>query len=212
MLWLRLCWRISVAVVMRHAWWTALSWPTRLYVFPALTQTHAIRSRLAAAPLRGSPAVPAALQVRLTRTHMHFAIAMCSLFNMLLTNVGHPATSGCALGSKDIFAAGAVPSLAAPGLSTWHVVPGRVSQCAHSHDGDLFAAEGDIRLANSVNAADGGAEYGRLEVFHSGGWGTVCDNAFMTQFIRDIVFVPAAADVACRQLGYQQGFQIQTLV
>ena len=69
-----------------------------------------------------------------------------------------------------------------------------------------------MRLANSVLAADGSAEYGRLEVFHSGGWGTVCDNAFINRFRRSVEFNTGAADVACRQLGYQQGFQIQKLV
>jgi len=77
---------------------------------------------------------------------------------------------------------------------------------------ELYAAEGDVRLANSVLAADGSAEYGRLEVFHSGGWGTVCDNAFINRFRRSVEFNAGAADVACRQLGYQQGIQIQKLV
>ena len=74
------------------------------------------------------------------------------------------------------------------------------------------AEEGDIRLANSVIAADGSAEFGRLEVFHSGGWGTICDTAFINRFRRQVGFNAGAADVACRQLGYQQGFQIQKLV
>lgn len=76
----------------------------------------------------------------------------------------------------------------------------------------MYAEEGDVRLANSVLAADGGAEYGRLEVFHSGGWGTVCNTGFITRFSRLTGFNAGAADVACRQLGYQQGSQIQRLV
>ena len=44
----------------------------------------------------------------------------------------------------------------------------------------------DIRLT------DGGASYGRLEVFFAGQWGTVCDDAFTI----------ADAEVACRQLGF----------
>ena len=66
-----------------------------------------------------------------------------------------------------------------------------------------------MRLANSVVAADGSAEYGRLEVFHDGGWGTVCDNAFANRFRRVPEFNAEAREVACRQLGYQRGSQIQ---
>jgi len=76
----------------------------------------------------------------------------------------------------------------------------------------LCAAEGDIRLANSVLAADGGAEYGRLEVFHSGGWATVCDHTAINRNRAGDDFSEAAVDVACRQLGYRQGFHIQRLV
>ena len=85
----------------------------------------------------------------------------------------------------------------------WGLVHGRCQTCAE---------EGDIRLANSVIAADGSAEYGRLEVFYNGGWGTVCDTSLFVRFRRPIGFNVGAADVACRQLGYQQGFQIQKLV
>ena len=62
-------------------------------------------------------------------------------------------------------------------------------------------------------AADGSAEYGRLEVFYSGGWGTVCDNDFVTRdrFRSSPGFNGASADVACSQLGYRNGFQIQKL-
>lgn len=68
-----------------------------------------------------------------------------------------------------------------------------------------------MRLGRSVVAADGSAEYGRLEIFHNGGWGTVCDNDFSSSFDNP-AFSTGAADVACRQLGYRRGFQIQTLV
>lgn len=66
----------------------------------------------------------------------------------------------------------------------------------------------------SVTSEDGGAAYGRLEVFHNGGWGTVCDNTFIGRDLRGSSmpdFTPGAADVACRQLGFKQGFQIQAL-
>lgn len=72
--------------------------------------------------------------------------------------------------------------------------------------------EGDLRLANGAVAANGSAEYGRLEVFHNGGFGTVCDNAPLFDNDRRPPFNSQAANVACRQLGYQQGFQIQRLV
>lgn len=61
-----------------------------------------------------------------------------------------------------------------------------------------------MRLAVGAVAEDGSAAYGRLEVFHRGGWGTVCES--------DNTFSEGAADVVCTQLGYQKGFQIQTLV
>ena len=67
-------------------------------------------------------------------------------------------------------------------------------------------------MANGVIAADGSAEYGRLEVFHNSGWGTICSTTFNNPFLRNVRFNAGAADVACRQLGYQQGFQIQKLV
>lgn len=82
------------------------------------------------------------------------------------------------------------------GVALWGAVPG----------------EGDVRLAESVVAADGSAEYGRLEVFHNGGWGTVCDNGFLRTTRRTPAFSSGSVAVACGQMGYQRGFQIQALV
>ena len=52
--------------------------------------------------------------------------------------------------------------------------------------------EGDLRLVHSHPTLQ---SCGRVEVFHNGSWGTVCDNSWHK---RD-------ADVVCRQLGYSRG-------
>ena len=54
---------------------------------------------------------------------------------------------------------------------------------------------GALRLAGGVNV-----QSGRIELFHNGTWGTVCDDSFA---------IPAA-DVACRQLGYPRSVSIAT--
>lgn len=113
--------------------------------------------------------------------------------------------------------AGTPPRLLRPhGTHTLYCNMHGIHACAYMNDyraGRHFeacaAGEGDMRLAQSVAAADGSAEYGRLEIFHEGGWGTVCDNAFINRFQRSLDLSDGAANGACRQLGYGEGFQIQ---
>eukprot|EP00521_Asterionellopsis_glacialis_P013350 CAMPEP_0195305918 /NCGR_PEP_ID=MMETSP0707-20130614/36937_1 /TAXON_ID=33640 /ORGANISM="Asterionellopsis glacialis, Strain CCMP134" /LENGTH=531 /DNA_ID=CAMNT_0040370127 /DNA_START=69 /DNA_END=1661 /DNA_ORIENTATION=- len=68
--------------------------------------------------------------------------------------------------------------------------------CGHSEDVGIFCQsttfeEGDVQLVNGT-----GSHEGRLQVYHDGMWGTVCDDDFTHK----------TAHVVCRQLGYQGGF------
>ena len=55
----------------------------------------------------------------------------------------------------------------------------------------MSLTEGDLRLTGQIGNGD--RSEGILEVFHSGTWGTVCDDSFTDK----------SAMVACQQMGYQ---------
>lgn len=59
------------------------------------------------------------------------------------------------------------------------------------HDFNTFTlyVEGAVRLANGASS-----NQGRVEIYHSGSWGTVCD----------FFWLYSEANVVCRQLGYSR--------
>ena len=79
----------------------------------------------------------------------------------------------------------------------------------------MHAEEGELRLTGGFTSA-AGAQYGRLEVFSRGGWGTVCGGVPVQRSLGGpsppAPFSAASAAVACRQLGFEEGFVTATPV
>ena len=76
---------------------------------------------------------------------------------------------------------------------------------------------GDVRLAQGGTSEDGNAQFGRLEIFDQGGWGTVCDNPDNTgggvfEGIREAGLTQDSVDVACQHIGFEGGEMIPKAV
>eukprot|EP00892_Ulva_mutabilis_P005584 jgi/Ulvmu1/3398/UM016_0014.1 len=77
----------------------------------------------------------------------------------------------------------------------------------------LFCAEsGALRLTGGAKSQDSSAQYGRLEVFTDGGWGTVCGHTMGRDYFFNYpapfatnTFTDKSVQVACRQLGFADG-------
>lgn len=68
-----------------------------------------------------------------------------------------------------------------------------------------FAESGDLRLTRGQTSEDGTAQFGQLEVFNGGGWGTVCDRSGEGSTTGLAVFSDESVAVACKQLGFAEG-------
>ena len=82
------------------------------------------------------------------------------------------------------------------------------------HGLDL-AETGDMRLRDAVTSDDGNAQYGRLQVFGRGGWGTVCDPrpTDITRFdVAAKEIDEATIQIACGELGFSSGVKTRLAV
>ena len=72
-----------------------------------------------------------------------------------------------------------------------------------------------MRLRDAVTSDDGSAQYGRLQVFGRGGWGTVCDPRppFISRFDAvDQEIDQATINIACGEPGFSSGVKTQLAV
>ena len=77
----------------------------------------------------------------------------------------------------------------------------------------MHAEEGSLRLAGGATAEGRGAQFGRLEVFYRGGWGTACALEDVDYYSnQQLSFSEASVQVACRELGFESSFALQPLV
>ncbi|XP_064385063.1 deleted in malignant brain tumors 1 protein-like isoform X2 [Halichondria panicea] len=100
---------------------------------------------------------------------------------------------GAGLGSvylNDVHCTGEETTLFNCSHSSWGNVP---SSCDHSNDAAVVCSDNvAVRLVDGTSPSKG-----RVEVYHSGSWGTVCDDGWTL----------ADADVVCRQLGYPHALE-----
>lgn len=71
-----------------------------------------------------------------------------------------------------------------------------------------------------MTSDDGTAQSGRLEIFHDGGRGAICDRTpdgldgfrIHSQTVQTALFTDSSVNVSCRQLGFQEGLRTRVTV